>query len=49
MIRGTHSLLLNFLNGDTRFTVARATLKRLAAQLGLNETQVVHLALRLAG
>jgi len=39
-------LLLNFLNGDTRFTVARATLKRLAEQLGLNETQVVHLALK---
>jgi hypothetical protein len=39
-------LLLNFRNGDTRFTVARATLKRLAEHLGLNETQVVHLALK---
>jgi hypothetical protein len=39
-------LLLNFHSGDTRFTVTRSTLKHLAEQLGLNETQVVHLALK---
>lgn len=39
-------LLLSFPAGDTRFTVARATVRRLAEHLGLNETQVIHLALK---
>jgi hypothetical protein len=38
-------LLVSFHNGDSRFTASRATLKRLAEKLGLNETQVIHLAL----
>lgn len=39
-------LLVGFRATDNRFGVTRATLARLADALGLNETQVVHYALR---
>ena len=40
----TH-LLLKFRSRDTRSGVTRATVKSLAAELDVSETQVVHLAL----
>ena len=41
---GAH-LLLKFRARDTRFGVTRATVKSLAAELDVSETQVVHMAL----
>ncbi|HEX3945955.1 MAG TPA: hypothetical protein VHW69_17920 [Rhizomicrobium sp.] len=38
-------LLLRFRGIDNRFGVTRATLVKMAEQLGLNETQVIHYAL----
>jgi hypothetical protein len=38
-------LLVRFREIDNRFGVTRATLAKLAEQLGLNETQVIHFAL----
>ena len=41
----TTHLLLKFRSRDTRSGVTRATVKSLAAELDVSETQVVHLAL----
>lgn len=39
------SLLLKFRTRDTRFGVTRDTVKALASELDVSETQVVHMAL----
>lgn len=39
------SLLLKFRTKDTRFGVTRSTVKALASELDVTETQVVHMAL----
>jgi len=39
-------LLLRFRPSDNRLGVTRATVTRLAEELGLNETQVIHYALK---
>lgn len=44
--RSADKLLLRFRPTDNRLGVARATVERLAEQLGLNETQVIHYALK---
>lgn len=44
--RATDKLLLRFRPSDTRLGVARSTVERLAEELGLNETQVIHYALK---
>lgn len=44
--RAADKLLLRFRPTDNRLGVARATVERLAEQLGLNETQVIHYALK---
>jgi hypothetical protein len=41
----TDKLLVRFREVDNRFGVRRATLAKLAQQLGLTETQVIHYAL----
>lgn len=38
-------LLVKFQSRDTPFGVTRATVRAIAKQLGINETQVVHIAL----
>jgi hypothetical protein len=42
----TEKLLLRFRTRDSRLGVTRATVERLATELGLNETQVIHYALK---
>jgi hypothetical protein len=44
--RSADKLLLRFRPSDNRLGVARATVERLAKELGLNETQVIHYALK---
>lgn len=44
--RAADKLLLRFRPADNRLGVARATVERLAEALGLNETQVIHYALK---
>jgi hypothetical protein len=44
--RATGKLLLRFRSSDNRLGVTRATVSRLAEELGLNETQVIHYALK---
>ncbi len=44
--RATDKLLLRFRSSDNRMGVTRATVSRLAQELGLNETQVIHYALK---
>ena len=44
--RGTDKLLLRFRSSDDRLGVTRATVSRLAQELGLSETQVIHYALK---
>jgi hypothetical protein len=44
--RAADKLLLRFRPSDNRLGVARATVERLAEELGLNETQVIHYALK---
>lgn len=44
--RATDKLLLRFRPSDNRLGVARSTVERLAEELGLNETQVIHYALK---
>jgi hypothetical protein len=44
--RATDKLLLRFRSSDNRLGVTRATVSRLAEELGLNETQVIHYALK---
>jgi hypothetical protein len=45
MAAAKDSLLLQFRAKDTRFGVTRGTVKALSAELGMTETQVVHIAL----
>ena len=44
--RPADKLLLRFRPSDNRLGVARSTVERLAKELGLNETQVIHYALK---
>lgn len=44
--RESEKLLLRFRGADSRLGVTRATVGRLAQELGLNETQVIHYALK---
>lgn len=44
--RSADKLLLRFRLSDNRLGVARTTVERLAKELGLNETQVIHYALK---
>lgn len=44
--RSADKLLVRFRPTDNRLGVTRATVERLAAELGLNETQVIHYALK---
>jgi len=46
MSADAEKLLLRFRATDNRLGVARDTVRRLAAELGLNETQVIHYALK---
>ena len=39
------ALLLKFKNSDTENTVTRATVRKMSAVLGFNDTQLVHYAL----
>jgi hypothetical protein len=39
------SLLVKFRSKDTQFGVTRATIQAIAKKLGVNETQVIHMAL----
>lgn len=45
MTATTDSLLLKFRGKDTRFGVTRNTVRALASEMDVNETQVVHIAL----
>lgn len=45
MSAAVEKLLVRFREVDNRFGVTRTTLAKLAEQLGLNETQVIHYAL----
>jgi len=45
MAAAADKLLVRFRETDNRFGVTRKTLGKLAEKLGLNETQVIHLAL----
>ena len=45
MTAATDSLLLKFRAKDTRFGVTRNTVRALASEMDINETQVVHVAL----
>jgi hypothetical protein len=44
--RAADKLLLRFRSTDNRLGVTRTTVARLAEELGLNETQVIHFALK---
>lgn len=41
----TENLLVKFRSRDTQFCVTRGTVKALAKELDVNETQVIHMAL----
>jgi hypothetical protein len=41
----SENLLMKFRSKDTRFGVTRSTVKALAAELDVSETQVIHMAL----
>lgn len=45
MTTATENLLVKFRSRDTQFGVTRATVKALAKELDVNETQVIHMAL----
>ena len=45
MAAAKDSLLIQFRSKDTRYGVTRGTVKALSVELGLTETQVVHIAL----
>ena len=45
MIAASENLLVKFRAKDTQFGVTRSTVKALAAELGVSETQVIHMAL----
>lgn len=45
MLATSENLLVKFRAKDTRFGVTRSTVKALAAELDVSETQVIHMAL----
>jgi hypothetical protein len=45
MTIATENLLVKFRSKDTQFGVTRGTVKALAKELDVNETQVIHMAL----
>lgn len=45
MIVASENMLVKFRSKDTQFGVTRGTVKALAKELDLNETQVIHMAL----
>lgn len=45
MTVASENLLLKFRSKDTQFGVTRGTVKAIAKELDVNETQVIHLAL----
>ena len=45
MTVASENLLVKFRSKDTQFGVTRSTVKALAKQLDVNETQVIHVAL----
>ena len=45
MIAASENLLVKFRAKDTQFGVTRSTVKALAAELGVSETQVIHMDL----
>lgn len=45
MAASSESLLMKFRSSDTQFGVTRKTVKALAKELDVNETQVIHWAL----
>ncbi len=45
MATGAENLLVKFRSRDTQFGVTRGTVKALAKELDMNETQVIHMAL----
>lgn len=46
MVKNTNdSLLVTFRSRDTQFGVTRATVQAIAKKLGMNEMQVIHMAL----
>ncbi len=45
MAVASENLLVKFRSKDTQFGVTRGTVKALAKQLDVNETQVIHMAL----
>ena len=45
MLATSENLLVKFRAKDTRFGVTRGTVKALAAELDVSETQVIHMAL----
>ena len=50
MTVASENLLVKFRSKDTQFGVTRGTVKALAKELDVNETQVIHMALsKLAG
>ncbi len=45
MLTASENLLVKFRGKDTRFGVTRSTVKALASELDVSETQVIHMAL----
>ena len=45
MTVASENLLVKFRSKDTQFGVTRGTVKAIAKELGVNETQVIHMAL----
>lgn len=45
MKTANNSVLVKFQSRDTPFGVTRATVRAIAKELGINETQVIHIAL----
>ena len=45
MTVGSENLLVKFRSKDTQFGVTRGTVKAIAKELDVNETQVIHMAL----
>lgn len=45
MLTASENLLVKFRSRDTQFGVTRGTVKALAKELDINETQVIHMAL----
>ena len=45
MVVASENMLVKFRSKDTQFGVTRGTVKALAKELDMNETQVIHMAL----